>query len=42
VQAATVAFTAASATAPAVSCSQGSCTLDYTLEPMSVTTIVLR
>ena len=33
---------AASGAAPAPNCAGGTCTLDYTLPPMSVTTIVLR
>jgi hypothetical protein len=33
---------AASGAAPTPSCSGGTCTLDYTLPPMSVTTLVLR
>lgn len=39
---ANVAVTARGGTAPAVTCGGGSCALDLTLEPLSVTTVALR
>ena len=42
VSASPVAVTAISGTAPAVACSGGTCAFDLTLEPSSVTVMVLR
>jgi hypothetical protein len=42
VRSASVAVTPAGGTPPAIACDGASCTLDYVLEPLSVTTLVLR